>query len=95
MNSAYAFELFKNVKQKNIAINNFLLSGKTLPTDERRSGMGICSALPEGRIFHKQNAVSVCFCHINSSNIYSPALIGMDYSYLMEYGVYRQTLTKL
>lgn len=36
--------------------------------------------------------VGVMFCYKNSNNIYTPAVIGMDYEYSREYNVYRQLL---
>ncbi len=36
--------------------------------------------------------VGVMFCYKNSENIYTPAVVGMDYEFSREYNVYRQLL---
>ncbi|MFD2834743.1 GNAT family N-acetyltransferase [Gramella sp. AN32] len=36
--------------------------------------------------------VGVMFCYKNSNNIYTPAVVGMDYEFSREYNVYRQLL---
>jgi len=40
----------------------------------------------------KMLQVGVMFCYKNSNNIYTPAIIGMDYNFSREYNVYRQLL---
>ncbi|MFT2007918.1 GNAT family N-acetyltransferase [Pontibacter sp. 13R65] len=88
----YAIQLFSNVKKNNYGINNFLFPNKLfyLMNDNNSWEFVVLYLKDDAAPIRKP--VSVCFCHINSDNIYSPALIGMNYDYLKEYGVYRQTL---
>lgn len=88
----YAMSLFRNVKSNNFAINNFLFPDRLfhlLNGDD--SWEFIILYLKEEHSMHRK-PVSVAFCHLNAAQVYSFMLIGMDYEYLLEYNVYRQTL---
>jgi 7-keto-8-aminopelargonate synthetase-like enzyme len=88
----HAMTLFRNVKNNNYAINNFLFPDKLfhLLNDSPDWEFILLSIKPEFSINTKP--VAVAFCHRNVAQVYSFMLIGMDYEYLMEYGIYRQTL---
>ncbi len=89
---AYAIKLFRNVKNNNFAINSFHFPEKLFQqiNESEAWEFVVLHIKPEHTI--NTNPVAVCFCHTNAVHVYSPMLIGMDYEYLMEYGVYRQTL---
>ncbi|MDQ4142104.1 MAG: bifunctional aminotransferase class I/II-fold pyridoxal phosphate-dependent enzyme/GNAT family N-acetyltransferase [Bacteroidota bacterium] len=88
----YAITLFKNVKDNNVAINNFLFPDKLFHEMNVDPAWEFVVLYLKEEYSNNRMPVSVCFCHKNTAEIYSPMLIGMDYDYLMEYGVYRQTL---
>ena len=46
----------------------------------------------KGEYSDHKDAVSIAFCHKNEDKVYSGMFVGMDYDYIYEYGVYRQTL---
>ena len=89
---AHAIKLFKNVKNHNFAINSFLFPEKLFEQINENDAWEYVILYIKEEYSINRNPVAVCFCHINAANVYSPMLIGMDYEYLMEYGVYRQTL---
>ncbi|GAA4841850.1 bifunctional aminotransferase class I/II-fold pyridoxal phosphate-dependent enzyme/GNAT family N-acetyltransferase [Algivirga pacifica] len=86
-------ELFKNVKAKNTAINSFDFPDKVFnQMNVDPNWEFILLRLKEG-VSDERQFVAVCFCHKNTfSKTYSFMLIGMDYDYVYEYGVYRQAL---
>lgn len=88
----YAIDLFKNVKNNNLSINNFLFPDKLFYQMNEDPAWEFIVLYIKSEYSDNNKPVSVCFCHKNIANIYSPMLVGMDYDYLMEYGVYRQTL---
>ncbi|MBD1395538.1 GNAT family N-acetyltransferase [Pontibacter sp. JH31] len=88
----HAMALFRNVKNNNYAINNFLFPEKLFQLlNESNTWEFIVLYIKEEYSINRK-PVAVAFCHQNAANVYSFMLIGMDYEYLMEYGVYRQTL---
>ncbi|QNF35222.1 aminotransferase class I/II-fold pyridoxal phosphate-dependent enzyme [Adhaeribacter swui] len=88
----HAITLFKNVKDNNFSLNNFLFPEKLFHLMNESKDWEFVVLYIKEEYSQNKLPVSVCFCHINSAQVYSPMLIGMDYDYLMEYGVYRQTL---
>lgn len=88
----YAIKLFKNVKNHNFAINSFLFPEKLFQQINEAEDWEFVALYIKEEYSINRRPVAVCFCHINSNKVYSPMLIGMDYEYLMAYGVYRQTL---
>ncbi|TXK52163.1 GNAT family N-acetyltransferase [Pontibacter qinzhouensis] len=89
---AYTIELYKNVKNNNFGINNFVYPANVFQQMNEDSAWEFVVLYLKEEITDNRLPVSVCMCHLNHDQIYSPALIGMDYAYLLEYGVYRQTL---
>ena len=88
----HAMALFRNVKNNNYAINNFLFPEKLFQLlNESKTWEFIVLYIKEEYSINRK-PVAVAFCHKNAADVYSFMLIGMDYEYLMEYGVYRQTL---
>ncbi|WP_439882016.1 GNAT family N-acetyltransferase [Pontibacter sp. MBLB2868] len=88
----HAIKLFRNVKNNNFAINSFLFPEKLFKQINESEAWEFIVLYIKEEFSINRKPVGVCFCHINSDKVYSPMLIGMDYEYLMEYGVYRQTL---
>ncbi|MBC5772872.1 aminotransferase class I/II-fold pyridoxal phosphate-dependent enzyme [Pontibacter sp. KCTC 32443] len=89
---AHAFSLFRNVKERNLAINNYLFPEKLFNEINKSPDWEFIVLYLKEEFSDNRKPVAVCFCHINAANIYSPMLIGMDYEYLMEFGIYRQAL---
>ncbi|MEJ8803305.1 GNAT family N-acetyltransferase [Pontibacter sp. H249] len=87
-----AITLFKNVKGNNFAINNFLFPDKLFyALNENDSWEFVVLYIKEEYSINRK-PVSVGFCHKNFDNVYSFMLVGMNYEYLLEYNIYRQTL---
>ncbi|MHC2993753.1 hypothetical protein OB13_20030 [Pontibacter sp. HJ8] len=88
----HAMALFKNVKNNNFAINNFLFPDKLFHLLNESDAWEFIVLYIKAEYSINRKPVAVGFCHKNAANVYSFMLIGMDYDYLMEYGVYRQML---
>ncbi|MEM6816508.1 MAG: aminotransferase class I/II-fold pyridoxal phosphate-dependent enzyme [Bacteroidota bacterium] len=100
----YAIQLFKNVKNKNLAINSFDFPDKIFKSINlsAQCEFVILKLKEEYAILHEEadpniteKPVAVCFCHISEAGHYTPLLIGMDYQYVYRYGIYRQMLYQL
>nr|WP_255481299.1 aminotransferase class I/II-fold pyridoxal phosphate-dependent enzyme [Pontibacter sp. Tf4] len=92
---AHAYQLFQQVKEHNLGINNFLFPEKLFAEINESPDWEFILLYLKEEQNTSSKAVAVCFCHINEAKVYSPMLIGMDYAYLMEYGVYRQALFQI
>jgi len=88
----HAIVLFKNVKNNNFAINNFLFPEKLFHLLNESEAWEFVVLYIKEEYSINRKAVSVGFCHKNADNVYSFMLVGMDYDFLLEYNVYRQTL---
>ena len=88
----HATRLFKNVKSNNFAINNFLFPQKLFSLLNENEAWEFVVLYIKEEYSINRKPVSVAFCHRNADNVYSFMLVGMDYEYLLEYNVYRQTL---
>nr|WP_304608457.1 GNAT family N-acetyltransferase [Pontibacter anaerobius] len=88
----HAIRLFKYVKSNNFAINNFLFPEKLFRLLNESEAWEFVVLYIKEEYSINRKAVSVGFCHKNAAGVYSFMLIGMDYDYLLEYKVYRQTL---
>nr|WP_255749418.1 GNAT family N-acetyltransferase [Pontibacter liquoris] len=89
---AYAIRLFRNVKNNNFAINSFHFPEKLFRLINESKDWEFVVLTIKEEYASIRTPVAICFCHINADQVYSPMLIGMDYDYLMEFGIYRQTL---
>ena len=90
-----AQQLFQNVKNNNYAINSFDFPEKVflnMNEDPQWEFLVLYLNL-EGHT--TPQLVAVGFCHKNRDQVYSPMLIGMDYDYVFDYGVYRQSLFQM
>ncbi len=84
-----SFELYLEVKNNNLGLNTF-----SYPLSLFKH-MNLSSQWEYVLLFLKEEKmlqVGVMFCYKNSNNIYTPAIIGMDYNFSREYNVYRQLL---
>lgn len=83
------YELYLAVKKNNLGLNTFSYP-YSLFQHMRRSAQWefIFVYLKDTDM----RLVGVMFCYKNSNNIYTPAVVGMDYKFSREYNVYRQLL---
>jgi hypothetical protein len=91
----HAMALFRNVKEKNLGINNFLFPDKLFYQVNAHADWEFIVLYIKEAYSANRKPVAVCFSHLNADQVYSPTLIGMDYDYLLQYGVYRQTLYQI
>ncbi|WP_373059484.1 aminotransferase class I/II-fold pyridoxal phosphate-dependent enzyme [Zunongwangia sp. H14] len=83
------YELYLAVKKNNLGLNTF---------DYPYSLFQHMNISPQWEfilVYLKEQGmplVGVMFCYKNSANIYTPAVVGMDYEFSREYNVYRQLL---
>ncbi|UAB84173.1 aminotransferase class I/II-fold pyridoxal phosphate-dependent enzyme [Zunongwangia sp. SCSIO 43204] len=83
------YRLYQSVKNQNLGLNTFsypfslFTHMKDAPQWEF-----ILISLKEP----DQNLVGVMFCYKNKSGIYTPAIIGMDYTFAYRYNIYRHLL---
>ncbi|HEU4790758.1 MAG TPA: GNAT family N-acetyltransferase, partial [Flavobacterium sp.] len=85
-----AYQLYKNVKENNYAINTFLYTQEVFENmNESPNWEFIVLTL---KIDNENPFVGVMFCYKNNNQTYVPELIGMDYKWAKEYQLYRQLL---
>lgn len=89
---AYSMELFQQVKNNNFAINNFLFPDQVFSRINTSKDWEFIMLYLREDISPDRKPVAVAFCHLNASQVYSFMMVGMNYDYLMEYGIYRQTM---
>ena len=85
------FELYKNVKANNLAINTFtypITVFNRMVNDPHWEFILLYLKSEE----NTKEAVGVMFCYKNSEHTYVPALIGMNYNYAARFQMYRQLL---
>ncbi|TRX59551.1 aminotransferase class I/II-fold pyridoxal phosphate-dependent enzyme [Fulvivirga sp. M361] len=90
-----AMKLFQNVKNNNYAINSFDFPDKLFHTMNDESCWEFLMLYLRTEEKEEAKLVAVGFCHINVEQVYSPMLIGMDYDYVFDYGVYRTALYQM
>jgi len=88
----HAIKLFRNVRDNNLAINSFDFPEKLFQEMNNNPIWEFVLLYMKGEYSDERKPVGICFCHKNPSQVYSFMLIGMDYDYVHEYGVYRQAL---
>lgn len=85
-----AYQLYCNVKKRNLAINNFTYNREVF------ENMNSCAnwefIILRIKNLDRVNFIGVMFCYKNSSNVYVPELIAMDYTAGDGYNLYRQLL---
>jgi len=88
----HAFNLFLQVKNKNLALNGFTYPYRLFEEMNNDPAWEfVVLRLNEATSDHRL-PVAVAFCHKNAKNTYSGMFLGLDYQYNFEYGVYRQAL---
>lgn len=88
----YAQGLFENVKNKNFGLNTFHLPYKVLlEMNNSESYEFIVLYIKEAYTNHSK-PVGVGLCHKNTTGVYTPTIVGLDYEYVYDFGVYRQML---
>ncbi len=90
-----AQQLFQNVKNNNYAINSFDFPGKVFQNMNDDPQWEFLVLYLNLENLPAPELVAVGFCHKNVNNVYSPMLIGMNYDYVFDYGVYRQSLFQM
>ncbi|MDX1760726.1 MAG: aminotransferase class I/II-fold pyridoxal phosphate-dependent enzyme [Christiangramia sp.] len=84
-----SYDLYLAVKKNNLGLNTFSYPFSLFKyMNESLQWEFILLYLKEGEM----QQVGVMFCYKNSANIYTPAVVGMDYNYSREFSVYRQLL---
>lgn len=83
------YELYLAVKKNNLGLNTFSYPFALF------QHMNISGNWEFILVYLKSNSrplAGVMFCYKNNCNIYTPAIIGMEYAYSREFNVYRQLL---
>lgn len=83
------YELYLAVKKNNLGLNTFSYPHSLF------QHMNTSSQWEFILIYLKDKDIllaGVMFCYKNSSNVYTPAVVGMDYKWSREYNIYRQLL---
>lgn len=85
-----AYSLYQNVKQKNLAVNTFLMPFRVFEEMNRHPHWEFI--LLKLKNNPSKPLVGIMFCYKNAGNNYVPEWIGMDYDLGTEFGIYRQLL---
>lgn len=80
------YELYSNVKQRNLAVNDFKLPKKLF---QKISASALWDVI-EIKLKESGKTVAIGFAYKNGN--YSPVVLGLDYEYLTEYKIYKQLL---
>ena len=84
-----SYHLYLEVKNNNFGLNTFEYPYSLfVHMNESPQWEFIMLYLHE----NEMRQVGVMFCYKNSANIYTPAVVGMDYNFSRDYNVYRQLL---
>lgn len=88
------YQLYKNVKDKNLAINTFTYPLKVFMQMNKSKNWEfiLLYAKDKPSVNKSKPPLGVMFCYKNRNKIYVPSLVGMDYSHLEKYQIYRQLL---
>ncbi|WGF92175.1 aminotransferase class I/II-fold pyridoxal phosphate-dependent enzyme [Aequorivita marisscotiae] len=85
------YQLYKNVKNKNFAINTYTYPFEVFHNMNKSAQWEFILLYPKTGV-GVETPLGVMFCYKNSNNIYVPSLVGLDYSQLKKYQTYRQLL---
>ncbi|MDX1718588.1 MAG: aminotransferase class I/II-fold pyridoxal phosphate-dependent enzyme [Salegentibacter mishustinae] len=83
------YELYMNVKRNNLGLNTFSYPFSFF---KHMNSSPTWEFLLIYLKTKNQHPVGVMFCYKNALKIYTPAVVGMDYQFSMEYNIYRQLL---
>lgn len=82
-------KLYSNVHQNNLGLNTFSFPVKLIENMSSHSNWEFITISP---LTHPDKMIGVMLCYKNIHETYVPAYVGMDYSYLNEFHIYRQLL---
>ncbi len=85
-------DLFKNVKNRNFAINVFDYPSKFFQMMPGEAGWEMVVLRVKPEFEENRQPVAVAFNYRNEAGHYTFLLVGMDYNYLEKYNIYRQTI---
>lgn len=88
----YFQNLFKNVKNRNFAINIFDYPDKFFEMMPGEAGWEFVVLRLKPEVDGNTKPVAVAFNYRNEAGVYTFLLIGMDYNYLERFNIYRQTI---
>lgn len=90
----YCYDLYKNVKNRNLAVNTFTYPLKVFQqmSDDNNWEFILLYPAPRNGSHHTRYPLGVMFCYKNPTGIYVPSLVGLDYNTLDQYQTYRQLL---
>lgn len=86
------YELYKNVKDRNLGLNMFTYPKSVFQEMNRSKSWEFMSISIKNTPTKDSKAIGVMFCYKNGEITYVPSLIGLDYTYNQEYQTYRQLL---
>ncbi|SNR68513.1 aminotransferase class I/II-fold pyridoxal phosphate-dependent enzyme [Lutibacter flavus] len=90
---SHLYDLYENVRKNNLGLNTFSFPKKMLEIMSNHPNWEFI-ILTLKKELNPQNSipVGVMFCYKNGNNLYTPAFVGMNYTYLRKYQIYRQLL---
>jgi len=90
----HGYNLYKNVKEKNQAINTFTYPKAVFSKMVNHPNWEFILLYLKDEIeeTNTNQAAGIMFCYKNMGHTYVPSLIGMDYTYALKYQIYRQLL---
>ena len=90
---SHLYELYENVRKNNLGLNTFSFPKKMLEIMSNHPNWEFIILTLKKELNPKNNIpVGVMFCYKNGGNLYTPAFVGMNYTYLRKYQIYRQLL---
>jgi len=86
-------ELYENVRKNNLGLNTFSFPKKMLELMSDHPNWEFIILTVKKELEPKNRTpVGVMFCYKNGNYTYTPAFVGLDYTYLKKYQIYRQLL---
>jgi len=82
-------ELYSNVHHNNLGLNTFSFPSKLFRKMSKHPNWEFITITPKSE---PEKIIGVMLCYKNIHKTYVPAFVGMDYSYLEQYHIYRQLL---
>ena len=86
----YWYRLYLNVKERSLELNTFALPRRLFREIAMAKNWEVIRLTIEG-VYLEGQACCVVFCY-KSGNAYVPMIIGMDYTFNHQFGIYRQAL---
>lgn len=88
------YELYENVRAKNLDLNTFAFPKKLFSSMAKHPNWEFIVTYLKKEYDSRETRipVGVMYCYKNLGNTYVPSFIGMDYNYIQEYQIYRQLL---